>query len=712
MDAFGIIPLDGTALSEQNPLMGFALNSGVLALDSYVGLSGVPNAINSQVVFTPELELLLTSTTKLESDFTGSVIPFSSSTANTFASVDLLTGLAEGVASVGDVSFLKDGEFIALATTDLLQPPSTAFNQSVSITEPIEVGIVDVGIKVVELNQSFDETVLEPTGKAKATTAEVPTILANSDPSTADITTLNVAATLDLAVATAKEQLKLFVNESEFIDQMKRAFGDDWEPQQANALIQDLVSGKDMPEIKVLPFAQLKANGAFGEGTIYLKSEFLSENVANPEVVALVLLEEIGHYLDQKLNSVDSPGDEGNIFARFVQGETIGEAALGALKAENDSATILLNGQEITVELAQPSYPGYLFKYESGKSLTFDKNVKEWQQRIKDRGWDIDVDGFYGQQSKSIARQFQQAKDLPIDGIVGLQTWKATFDTSTPPFPGYLFKYDSGKVLTFDKNVKQWQQGMKNQGWDIDVDGFYGQQSKSIARQFQQKEGLVVDGIVGVQTWEATFDTDAQAPPPPSSPPSPPPTTGSTSYDAIEIINSNAVDPSIRKYAQESVPLILNKAKESGITDPGQIAYILASADHESLLGKFMEEIASGEDYEGREDLGNTQPGDGPRFKGRGYVQITGRNNYKDWSQKLGIDLVSNPDLAAKPDVAATILVLGMRDGNFTSKKLSDYINRDNRDFVNARRIVNGDIQKNGSMIAQDAERYYKVLTT
>lgn len=125
--------------------------------------------------------------------------------------------------------------------------------------------------------------------------------------------------------------------------------GDDWQPQAAEALIQELVSGEAIPEIEVIPAVNLKADGAFGEDTIYLSEEFLSENAANPEAVAGVLLEEIGHYVDQELNGVDSPGD-GDIFARLVQGETIAGVELTAIKAEDDSATISLNGKEIPVE--------------------------------------------------------------------------------------------------------------------------------------------------------------------------------------------------------------------------------------------------------------------------------------------------------------------------------------------------------------------------
>jgi predicted chitinase/biotin carboxyl carrier protein len=66
-----------------------------------------------------------------------------------------------------------------------------------------------------------------------------------------------------------------------------------------------------------------------------------------------------------------------------------------------------------------------------------------------------------------------------------------------------------------------------------------------------------------------------------------------------------------------------------------------------------LEEYADGTQYEGREDLGNTEPGDGARFKGRGFIQLTGRSNYEAAGQALGLDLVGNPELASDPNVAA-----------------------------------------------------------
>ena len=91
--------------------------------------------------------------------------------------------------------------------------------------------------------------------------------------------------------------------------------------------------------------------------------------------------------------------------------------------------------------------------------------------------------------------------------------------------------------------------------------------------------------------------------------------------------------------------------------------------------------------YGGR--LGNTDPDDGWRYRGRGLVQITGRDNYARAGRQLGVDLASDPDLALRPDLAAGILFAGMAQGWFTGRKLADYFNDAVNDPVDARRIVN-----------------------
>lgn len=80
----------------------------------------------------------------------------------------------------------------------------------------------------------------------------------------------------------------------------------------------------------------------------------------------------------------------------------------------------------------------------------------------------------------------------------------------------------------------------------------------------------------------------------------------------------------------------------------------LAQIAHESLEMLYVRELASGVDYEGRTDLGNTQPGDGRKFRGRGLIQITGRANYKDCSMALFGDhrLLTNPEILEQPEEA------------------------------------------------------------
>jgi putative chitinase len=81
--------------------------------------------------------------------------------------------------------------------------------------------------------------------------------------------------------------------------------------------------------------------------------------------------------------------------------------------------------------------------------------------------------------------------------------------------------------------------------------------------------------------------------------------------------------------------------------------HFLAQVAHESGGFNYVRELASGDAYEGRADLGNTEPGDGVRFKGRGLIQITGKANYAACGDALGVDLLLTPELLERPDLAA-----------------------------------------------------------
>lgn len=84
-----------------------------------------------------------------------------------------------------------------------------------------------------------------------------------------------------------------------------------------------------------------------------------------------------------------------------------------------------------------------------------------------------------------------------------------------------------------------------------------------------------------------------------------------------------------------------------------RIACFMAQITHESGSLRYVKELASGRAYEGRKDLGNIHTGDGVRFKGRGLIQVTGRDNYTRVAKELNIDCVNHPELLEQPEYAA-----------------------------------------------------------
>jgi putative chitinase len=100
-------------------------------------------------------------------------------------------------------------------------------------------------------------------------------------------------------------------------------------------------------------------------------------------------------------------------------------------------------------------------------------------------------------------------------------------------------------------------------------------------------------------------------------------------------------------------PYLNRTMVEFNVSTPLRQAHFLAQIAHESDRFNALEEYASGEDYEGRDDLGNIYSGDGVRFKGRGLIQVTGRTNYIACGKALGVDLINNPTQLASPDLAS-----------------------------------------------------------
>lgn len=114
-----------------------------------------------------------------------------------------------------------------------------------------------------------------------------------------------------------------------------------------------------------------------------------------------------------------------------------------------------------------------------------------------------------------------------------------------------------------------------------------------------------------------------------------------------------------------------------------RVCHFLAQAAHEAASFRTLEEYASGATYEGRKDLGNTQKGDGVRYKGRGIFQLTGRANYRRIGQMIGMDLENNPELASSPEVSVLTAL-----EYWKSRNLSPLADADNVEAIT--RKING----------------------
>ncbi len=165
----------------------------------------------------------------------------------------------------------------------------------------------------------------------------------------------------------------------------------------------------------------------------------------------------------------------------------------------------------------------------------------------------------------------------------------------------------------------------------LDTDGRLGQSTRDAIEAFQQAVlgHTQPDGRVatGTQTLHALCSALPEVP----------------DEQMLMLLYLRSADGAFAAMARQLIEVM--KARDIG--SPLRQAHFLAQIGHESGCLRFRAELASGEAYEGRQDLGNLSPGDGRKYKGRGLIQLTGRTNYAEYGRAIGreAELLANPSL-------------------------------------------------------------------
>ncbi len=236
-------------------------------------------------------------------------------------------------------------------------------------------------------------------------------------------------------------------------------------------------------------------------------------------------------------------------------------------------------------------------------------------------------------------------------------------------------------------DVVKLQEKLKELGFDPGAaDGKFGAGTAAAVMAFQKSEGLLADGIAGPKTIAAMgLDKEIVTEIP------------SVISGMTVAIASKMFPGTPQKNIKENLPFVLKALDDAGLSDKNMVLMALATIRAETGSFKPISEFISKFNtspgghpfnlYDNRKDLGNRGRPDGASFKGRGYVQLTGRSNYQVHGAAIGLGngLITNPDKANEPETAAKLLASFLK-----SKEIRIKTALLNNDLREARRLVNG----------------------
>lgn len=249
-------------------------------------------------------------------------------------------------------------------------------------------------------------------------------------------------------------------------------------------------------------------------------------------------------------------------------------------------------------------------------------------------------------------------------------------------------------------DVRTLQAALKQLGFDPGgVDGIFGPGTEDAVKAFQKSKGLTPDGIVGPNTM-AALQTNAAVAGADVSGATTGATTGASTPAAftVSVAACCKMFPGVPvKNIETNLPFVTEAMNAAGLGDKDMMLMALATIRAETgnftPLSEFQSKFNTAPGgppfglYDNRRDLGNQGPPDGASFKGRGYIQLTGRANYKEHGAAIGLgnELVTNPALANQPDIAAKLLASFLKS---KEAKIRNALKQN--DLRTARKLVNG----------------------
>ena len=352
-----------------------------------------------------------------------------------------------------------------------------------------------------------------------------------------------------------------------------------------------------------------------------------------------------------------------------------------------------------TLKLSRPSMQG--------------SDVQKLQQALIKYGEDITADGDFGPGTEAALKRVQAKLGLTPDGVAGPETLArlmrqdsgSTAPVTAPaepaavdpapatPAPVAAAKASAEPAVNVTLREGQTsQEALELQNLLIakghlscKPDGNFGPKTKAAVEAFQRQAGLTVDGVAGPMTLKALGYA--------YQPVSLTVDTGLFTVDLVAQIFQGTPRGNIEKY----LPPVLQALEKVGLGDRDMVLMALGTIRAETSgfvpisEGRSKYNTADGGRpfglYDTRSDLGNSAEGDGEKYKGRGFVQLTGKHNYRKFSAELGLGdrLVNEPDLANDPQIAADLLALFLK-----SKEARTRVALALKDYAKARRYVNG----------------------